>query len=62
MRGLLAQRSDGERDLQQLKEAKTTLEGELGEIRSQLERDGYTSVAQMRCVFVSQVHQEKCLE
>ncbi|CAK6952464.1 myomegalin-like isoform X6 [Scomber scombrus] len=46
--GSLAQRADGKRDKQQLEEAKATLEGELKEIRSQLERDGYTSVAQMR--------------
>ena len=51
--GMLAQRADGKRDKQQLEEAKTTLEGELEEIRSQLERDGYTSVAQMRYVLLS---------
>lgn len=31
------------------------LEGQLQEIRLQLERDGYTSVAQMRCIFVSEI-------
>uniref|UniRef100_UPI0037E7AEA3 myomegalin-like isoform X2 n=1 Tax=Semicossyphus pulcher TaxID=241346 RepID=UPI0037E7AEA3 len=35
-------------DIQQLEEAKRTLEGQLEEMRLQLDRDGYTSVAQMR--------------
>ncbi|XP_074507165.1 myomegalin-like isoform X2 [Sebastes fasciatus] len=35
-------------DVKQLEEEKETLEGQLGEIRLQLERDGYASVAQMR--------------
>ncbi|XP_062260294.1 myomegalin-like isoform X2 [Platichthys flesus] len=35
-------------DLKQLEEEKKTLEVQLEEIKSQLERDGYTSVAQMR--------------
>lgn len=35
-------------DVKQLEEAKKTLKGQLGEISLQLERDGYTSVAQMR--------------
>lgn len=39
-------------DVKQLEEEKETLEGQLGEIRLQLERDGYASVAQMRCTFV----------
>lgn len=52
MRGLLAQQADGKSDIQQLEEAKTILEGELEKIRSQLERDGYTSVAQMRYVLL----------
>lgn len=48
---LVSQRAD----VNQLEEAKRTLEGQLEEIRSQLERDGYTSVAQMRCIFVSEI-------
>lgn len=43
----------GAADVKQLEEAKETLEGQLEEIQLQLERDGYTSVAQMRCMFVS---------
>ncbi|XP_031710402.1 myomegalin isoform X3 [Anarrhichthys ocellatus] len=35
-------------DVKQLEEARKTLEGQLEEIRLQLERDGYTTVAQMR--------------
>ena len=35
--------------MQQLEEAKKTLEGELQVIHSQLEKDGYSSLAQMRC-------------
>ncbi|XP_068557567.1 myomegalin-like isoform X2 [Cebidichthys violaceus] len=35
-------------DVKQLEEARKTLEGHLEEIRLQLERDGYTTVAQMR--------------
>lgn len=35
-------------DVKQLEEAKKTLKGQLEEIGLQLERDGYTSVAQMR--------------
>ncbi|KAK5888903.1 hypothetical protein CesoFtcFv8_014954 [Champsocephalus esox] len=35
-------------DVKQLEEAKNTLEVQLKEIKSQLERDGYNSVAQMR--------------
>lgn len=38
-------------DIKQLEEAKRTLEVELEEIKSQLENDGYTSVADMRCIF-----------
>lgn len=49
MRGALSQRAD----VKQLDEAKKTLEFELEEIKTQLERDGYTSVAQMRCVVFS---------
>lgn len=41
---LVSQRAD----IKQLEEAKKTLEAQLEEIRSQLERDGYTSVTQMR--------------
>nr|XP_033506582.1 myomegalin-like isoform X2 [Epinephelus lanceolatus] len=41
---LVSQRAD----VKQLEEAKKTLEAQLEEIRSQLERDGYTSVTQMR--------------
>ncbi|XP_056277540.1 myomegalin-like isoform X4 [Pseudoliparis swirei] len=41
---LVSQRAD----VKQLEEARKTLEGQLEEIRSQLERDGYSSVAQMR--------------
>lgn len=48
VRGVLSQRAD----VKQLEEAKKSLEGQLGEIRLQLENDGYTSVAQMRCVCV----------
>lgn len=43
-RGVFSYRSD----VKQLEEEKKTLEVELDDIRSQLERDGYTSVAQMR--------------
>ncbi|XP_022053261.2 myomegalin isoform X2 [Acanthochromis polyacanthus] len=43
-RGFLSQRAD----VKQLEEAKKRLEVELEEVKSQLERDGYTSVAQMR--------------
>ncbi|XP_028283911.1 myomegalin isoform X3 [Parambassis ranga] len=43
-RGVLSYRSD----VKQLEEEKKTLEVELDEIQSQLEGDGYTSVAQMR--------------
>lgn len=35
-------------DIKQLEEAKETLKGQLEEISLQLERDGYSSVAQMR--------------
>lgn len=35
-------------DVKQLEEAKKTLKGQLEEISLQLERDGYSSVAQMR--------------
>ncbi|XP_029310085.1 myomegalin isoform X3 [Cottoperca gobio] len=41
---LVSQRAD----VKQLEEAKKTLEDQLEEIKSQLESDGYTSVAQMR--------------
>lgn len=53
-RGALSQRAD----VEQLEEAKKTLEIQLEEIRLQLDRDGFTSVAQMRCIFVSRDHQE----
>ncbi|XP_039998702.1 myomegalin-like isoform X3 [Xiphias gladius] len=43
-RGVLFQRAD----VKQLEEAKDTSEGQLEDIRLQLARDGYTSVAQMR--------------
>lgn len=49
VRGVLSQRTD----IKQLEDAKKTLEDQLEEIKLQLERDGYTSVAQMRCEFVS---------
>ncbi|KAM7379228.1 hypothetical protein PAMP_004793 [Pampus punctatissimus] len=62
VRGLLAQQADGERDIQQLKEEKTTLEGELKEIRSQLDRDGYTSVAQMRSAMQRLQQENQCLK
>ncbi|KAG7214689.1 hypothetical protein INR49_010581 [Caranx melampygus] len=44
VRGVLSQRAD----VKHLEEAKKSLEGQLGEIRLQLEKDGYTSVAQIR--------------
>ncbi|CAB1443016.1 unnamed protein product, partial [Pleuronectes platessa] len=44
VRASLSQRAE----LKQLEEEKKTLEVQLEEIKSQLERDGYTSVAQMR--------------
>ncbi|XP_070701394.1 myomegalin-like isoform X2 [Pempheris klunzingeri] len=44
VRGVVSQRAD----VKHLEESKRTLEGHLEDIRSQLERDGYTSVAQMR--------------
>lgn len=50
MRGVLSQRAE----VKQLEEAKKTLEGQLEEIKLQLERDEYTSVSQMRCVFFSE--------
>lgn len=51
VRGLVTQRDD----VKQLEEAKKTLEGQLEEIRLHLERDGFTSVAHMRCIFVSAI-------
>ncbi|XP_075954462.1 myomegalin-like [Anarhichas minor] len=48
-RGLASiQACRAEADVKQLEEARKTLEGQLEEIRLQLERDGYTTVAQMR--------------
>lgn len=44
VRGCVSQRAD----VKQLEEEKKSLEGQLEEIGAQLERDGYTSVAQMR--------------
>ncbi|XP_029971762.1 myomegalin isoform X3 [Salarias fasciatus] len=44
VRRALSQRAE----VKQLEDANRTLEVELGEIKSQLEKDGYTSVAQMR--------------
>lgn len=49
-RGLVRGAQSQTADVKQLDEAKKTLEFELEEIKSQLERDGYTSVAQMRWV------------
>lgn len=49
-RGLVRGAQSQRADVKHLDEAKKTLEFELEEIKSQLERDGYTSVAQMRCV------------
>ncbi|XP_047188050.1 myomegalin-like isoform X4 [Scophthalmus maximus] len=46
--GLVRESLSQRADIKQLEEAKKTLEGHLEEIRLQLERDGYTSVAQMR--------------
>jgi len=54
---LVSQRAD----VKQLEEARKTLEGQLEEIRSQLERDGYSSVAQMRCSFVSEILWKHCV-
>ena len=51
VRGGLSQKAD----VKQLEEAKETLEGQLKGIRLQLERDGYTSLAQMRYIFVSKI-------
>lgn len=51
VRALVSQKAD----VKQLEETKRTLEGQVEEIRSQLEKDGYTSVAQMRCIFVSEI-------
>nr|XP_020471629.1 myomegalin-like [Monopterus albus] len=44
-------------DVEQLEKAKKTLEGQLEEIRFQLERDGYSSVSQMRSA-LQRVQQE----
>lgn len=44
-----------ETDVKQLEEEKKTLEGQLEEIHLHLEQDGYTSVAQMRYSFVSEM-------
>lgn len=51
VRGVVPPRAD----VKQLEEAKQMLEGQLDEISLQLERDGYTSVAQMRYTFVSEM-------
>lgn len=56
--GVSSQRTD----VKQLEEAKKTLEGQLEEIKLQLERDEYTSVAQMRCVFVSETFRKSCFD
>lgn len=56
VRGAASQRAD----VTQLEEAKETLEGQLEEIQLQLERDGYTSVAQMRCIFVAGILRNLC--
>lgn len=49
--GLTGWVSSQRTDVKQLEEEKTALEGQLEEIKLQLERDEYTSVAQMRCAF-----------
>lgn len=51
VRGIVSQTAD----VKQLEEAKKTLEGQLKEIRLQLETDGYNTMAQMRCIFVSEI-------
>ncbi|XP_030016824.1 myomegalin-like isoform X3 [Sphaeramia orbicularis] len=48
VRGALAKKAEVDQDIRQLEEAKTTLEVQLEEIRSQLESDGYSSMAHMR--------------
>lgn len=55
MRGSLAQQTDEESDIQQLEETKT-LQCELKDIRAQLEREGYASMAQMRYLFHIRKH------
>ncbi|XP_034039061.1 myomegalin-like [Thalassophryne amazonica] len=55
---VLAQQADGEQHIEQLQGAKKTVEGELGTIGSQLERDGYASVAQMSRRALQRLQQE----
>ncbi|XP_050926027.1 myomegalin isoform X4 [Lates calcarifer] len=56
-RGALSQRAD----VEQLEEAKKTLEIQLEEIRLQLDRDGFTSVAQMRSALQRLQEENKAL-
>ncbi|XP_056149719.1 myomegalin-like [Lampris incognitus] len=57
-----SQAAEGHGELQQLEEAKRTLKGELEEIRSQMERDGYASVAQMRSALLSLQQENQALK
>ncbi|GAA6234826.1 myomegalin-like isoform X5 [Lates japonicus] len=57
-RGTLSQRAD----VEQLEEAKKTLEIQLEEIRLQLDRDGFTSVAQMRSALQRLQEENKALK
>lgn len=58
VRGVSSQRTD----VKQLEEEKKTLEDQLEEIKLQLQRDEYTSVAQMRCVFASEIFRKSCFD
>ncbi|KAM4605288.1 myomegalin-like [Polymixia lowei] len=62
VKGPLSQAAEGHREVQQLEEAKKTLKRELEEIKSQLERDGYTSVAQMRGALLSLQQENRVLK
>ncbi|XP_026230057.1 myomegalin-like isoform X3 [Anabas testudineus] len=58
VRGVLSQRAE----VKQLEEAKKTLEGQLEEIKLQLERDEYTSVSQMRSALQSLLQKSQVLK
>ncbi|XP_070775639.1 myomegalin-like [Enoplosus armatus] len=58
LRGVVSQRAD----VKQLEEAKRTLEGQLEEIRLQLDRDGFTSVAQMRTALQRLLQENQALK
>lgn len=51
LRGSLLQKAE----IKQLEESKETLEAEIEEIQSQLRKDGFDSLAEMRCTFSSEM-------